>query len=165
MKIKSCLGGASAVKQRGAGSKVFRRRVAVLETKIRTLLLHCGRNTSYKVCLSCRESKAWRLAKEFSFADIRQGPPRRGGLRKGGSQRVLSQTDKLHIHKSFQCIDSSRNNSPERSTFVGNIALAGQLVGFTAATASLLRIRRTPLVVMASKLDVNSCIVVMTNAL
>ena len=76
VKIKSCLGGASAVKQRGAGSKVFRRRVAVLETKIRTLLLHCGRNTSYKVCLSCRESKAWRLAKEFSFANIRQGPRR-----------------------------------------------------------------------------------------
>ena len=164
MKIKSCLGGASAVKQRGAGSKVFRRRVAVLETKIRTLLLHCGRNTSYKLCLNCRESKAWRLAKEFSFVHIRQGP-RRGPPSEGGSQRVLSQTDKLHIHKSFQCIDSSRNNSPERSTFVGNIALAGQLVGFTAATASLLRIRRTPLVVMASKLDVNSCIVVMTNAL
>ena len=164
MKIKSCLGGASAVKHRGASARCFRRRATVPETKIRTLLLHCGRNTSYKVCLSCRESKAWRLARNsvsLTFGKLLDEV----GLRKGGSQRVLSQRDKLHIHKSFQCIDSSRNNSPERSTFVGNIALAGQLVGFTAATASLLRIRRTPLVVMASKLDVNSCIVVMTNAL
>ena len=41
----------------------------------------------------------------------------------------------------------------------GNISFAGRLAGFDATLPSLLRIKRTPLVVMASKLDVNSAIV------
>ena len=105
------------------------------------------------------------IGKAFSFADVWRTPRLSSTFVKRGSQRVSSQRDKLHIDKSFQCIDSSRINAPERPSLVGNVASAGQLVCFTAAAASLLRIRRTPLVVMASKLDVNSCIMVVTNAL
>ena len=149
----------------GCVSKVFSKLATVPETTIRTLLLHCGRNTSYNVCLSCRESKAWRLERHSvsltfgallsTFVDLRKARQPKGfeSKRQTAHSQIVS------------CIDSSRINAPERPSLVGNVASAGQLVCFTAAATSLLRIRRTPLVVMASKLDVNSCIMVVTNAL